>query len=152
MKHPPVTRRVPWLQRVSLCYSFGCDLLKRRRSKWRATTTPVSEGRCIPRFQVYQTSAHKGRLLVWRSVRCDAQGLNARSNAGVKNVSRSFHALREPQQSTRLGPPRNSSCSRSKDGTCPMRLPGLGSARTPTAARNKNDKNVRLTSAKSSIT
>jgi hypothetical protein len=82
-----------------------------------------SEGRCIPRFQVYQTSAHKGRLLVWRSVKCDAQGLNARSNAGVKNVSRSFHALGEPQQSTRLGPPRNSSCSRSKDGTCPMRLP-----------------------------
>jgi hypothetical protein len=43
-------------------------------------------------------------------------------NAGVENVSRSFHAHREPQQSTRFGPSRDSSFSWSKDGTFLMRL------------------------------
>jgi hypothetical protein len=49
-------------------------------------------------------------------------GFNARSNAGVETVFRSFHAHREPQQSTRLGRPRNKCFSRSKDGTFLMRL------------------------------
>jgi hypothetical protein len=62
-----------------------------------------SEGRCIPRFQVYRMSAQTDRLLVWRSIRCDALGLDVRSDAGVENVSTSFHAPREPQQSTRFG-------------------------------------------------
>jgi hypothetical protein len=44
-------------------------------------------------------------------------------HAGVENVSWLFHTLREPRQSTRLGPPYDRSCSRSKDGTCLMRLP-----------------------------
>jgi hypothetical protein len=96
---------------------------------------PSSEGRCIPRFQVYRMSAQADRLLVWRSIRCDAPGLNARSNAEVENVSTSFHAPREPQQSTRLGPPHNKSFSRSKDGTFLMRLPSvMRGACAPTAA------------------
>jgi hypothetical protein len=68
-------------------------------------------------------SARTDRLLVWRSMRCVAQGLNACSNAGVENVSTSFHAPREPQRSTRFGPPHNKSFSQSKDGTFLMRLP-----------------------------
>jgi hypothetical protein len=56
-------------------------------------------------------------------------------HAGVESVSRSFHAHREPQQSTRFGPPRNSSFSRSKDGTILMRLPSArGGACAPAAA------------------
>ena len=43
---------------------------------------PSSEGRCIPRFQVYRMSAQTDCLLVWRLIRCDAPGLKARSNAG----------------------------------------------------------------------
>jgi hypothetical protein len=43
--------------------------------------------------------------------------------ARVENVSRWFRAHREPQQSTRFGPIRNTSFSRSKDGTFLMRLP-----------------------------
>jgi hypothetical protein len=35
-------------------------------------------------------------------------------SSSVENVFRSFHAQREPRQSTRLGLPRDSSCSRSK--------------------------------------
>jgi hypothetical protein len=42
---------------------------------------------------------------------------------GVENASRSFHAPREPQQSTRLGLTHDRSFSRSKDGICLMRLP-----------------------------
>ena len=38
-----------------------------------------SEGRCIPRLQIYRMSAQTDRLLVWRSIRCDAPELNARS-------------------------------------------------------------------------
>jgi hypothetical protein len=80
-------------------------------------------------------SAQTDRLLVWRSIRCDAPGLNARSNAGVEKVSTSFHAPRELQQSTRLGPPHNKSFSRSKDGTFLMRLPSvMRGACAPTAA------------------
>jgi hypothetical protein len=56
-------------------------------------------------------------------------------HAGVENVSRSFHAHREPQQSTRFGPTRNDSFSRSKDGTILMRLPSArGGVCTPPAA------------------
>jgi hypothetical protein len=82
------------------------------------------------------------RLLVWRSIRRDpppqsdstelAECPLARQAprdpthaqyAGVENVSRSFPTHREPQQSTRFGPIRNNSSSRSKDGTFLMRLP-----------------------------
>ena len=42
----------------------------------RAQPRPRSEGRCIPRFQVYRMSAQTDRLLVWRSIRCDALGPN----------------------------------------------------------------------------
>jgi len=94
---------------------------------------PVTEGCCIPRLQVYRVSAQTDRLLVWRSIRCDAPGPNAAQHAGVENISRSFHAHREPQQSTCFGPPRDNSCSRSKDGTYLMRLPGMGGACAPTA-------------------
>jgi hypothetical protein len=72
---------------------------------------------------------------VWTSIRCDAPGLDARSNAGVENVSTSFHTPREPQRSTPFGQPRNKSLSRSKDGTFLMRLLSvMGGACTPTAA------------------
>jgi hypothetical protein len=119
--------------------------LNRRRSGWRATTAPP-EGRCIPRFQVYRLSALTGRLRVWRSVRCDPPpqslrrdrppGLTLVQHAAVEDVSRSFHPLREPQQSTRSGPPYDKSCSRSKDGACLMRLPSVrGGALPLTAAR-----------------
>jgi hypothetical protein len=71
-------------------------------------------------------SARTDRLLVWRLIRCDAPGLNVRSSTlGVENVSWSFHAPREPQQSTRFGPPHNKSFSQSKDGTFLMRLPSV---------------------------
>jgi hypothetical protein len=62
-------------------------------------------------------SGRVDRLLVWRSIRCDAPGLNARSHAGVENVSRWFPAQREPRQSTRLGLLRDRSLSRSKDAS-----------------------------------
>ena len=56
-------------------------------------------------------------------------------HAGVENVSRSFRVHREPQQSTRFGPHRNNSFSRSKDGTFLMRLPSEpGCACAPLAA------------------
>jgi hypothetical protein len=74
-----------------------------------AQPRPSLEGRCIPRFQVYRMSAQTDRLLVWRSIRCDAQGSTYAQHAGVENVSRSFHAHREPQQSTHLGPAHNKS-------------------------------------------
>jgi hypothetical protein len=80
----------------------------------------------MPRFQVYRMSTLVDLLLVWRSVRCDAPGLNAHvQHAEVENVSWLFHTLREPRQSTRSGPPYDRSCSRSKDGTCLMRLPSV---------------------------
>jgi hypothetical protein len=89
----------------------------------------------MPGFQVYGRSAQADRLLVWRLIRCDAPGLHARSNAGVEIVSSSFHAHREPQLPTRLGPSHDMSFSRSRDGTCLMRLPSvMGGAWAPTAA------------------
>jgi hypothetical protein len=51
-------------------------------------------------------------LLVWRSIRCDALGLNAPNMLGLKTSLGRFHAHREPQQSTRFGAPRNNSYSR----------------------------------------
>jgi hypothetical protein len=39
---------------------------------------PLAEGRCILRLQIYRMSAQTDRLLGWRSIRCDALGLNAR--------------------------------------------------------------------------
>jgi hypothetical protein len=48
-------------------------------SSRRRAPTPLAEGRCIPRLQIYRMSAQTDRLLVWRSVRCDAPGLNARA-------------------------------------------------------------------------
>jgi hypothetical protein len=44
-------------------------------------------------------------------------------HAGVERVSGSFHAHREPRQSTRFGARRDNSFSRFNDGTFPMRLP-----------------------------
>jgi len=53
----------------------------------------------------------------------------------VENASRSLHAPREPQLSTRLGLPHDKSFSRSKDRTCLMRLPSdMGGACALTAA------------------
>jgi hypothetical protein len=98
-----------------------------------------SEGRCIPLFQLYRMSPQTHRLLVWRSIRCDAPGLNARSNPGVKNVSRSIHAPREPRQSPRLGTPHDKSFSRYTEATYSMRLPSvMGGACAPTAATSLN--------------
>jgi hypothetical protein len=74
------------LGRLSICVNLS-DV-----AAGGAEPRPSSEGRCIPRFQVYRLSAQRNRLLVWRSIRCDAPGLNVRSNAGSKNVTRSFHA------------------------------------------------------------
>jgi hypothetical protein len=85
-----------------------------------------SEGRCIPLSQFYRMSPQTDRVLVWRSIRCDAPGLGARSHPGVKNVSRSFHAHREPRQSTRLGPPHHKSLSWCMEATYLMRLPSVG--------------------------
>ena len=80
--------------------------------------------RCIQRFQVYRLSAQTDPLLVWRLTRCDAPGGSTHAQyAGVENVSRSFHAHREPQQFTHFGSHHNTSFSRSKDETCLMRLP-----------------------------
>jgi hypothetical protein len=91
-----------------------------------AQSRPSSEGRCIPRFQVYRMSAQTDRLLVQRLIRRDAPGVSAPLNTlGVENVSRSFHAPREPQQSTRLGSPHDKTFSRSKDGTLLMRFPSV---------------------------
>ena len=45
-------------------------------------TYASSEGRCIPRFQVYPMPAQTDRLLVWRVIRRDAPGLNATQHAG----------------------------------------------------------------------
>jgi hypothetical protein len=113
-----------------------------------AEPPPGSEERCIPRLQVYRMSAQTDRLLVWRSIRCDAPGLEARSNAGVEHVSTSFHTPREPQQSTRLGPPCDKIFSRFKDGTYLMRLPaGMHGACVPTAAAS-----LKLTPMRSSRT
>ena len=39
-----------------------------------AQSRPSSEGRCIPRFQVYRMSAQTDRLLVQRLIRRDAPG------------------------------------------------------------------------------
>jgi hypothetical protein len=44
-----------------------------------AYALPLTEGRCIPRLQIYRISAQTDRLLVWRSIKCDAPGLNDRS-------------------------------------------------------------------------
>jgi hypothetical protein len=62
-------------------------------------------------------------FLVWRSVRRDALGPYARSTLWVENISISFHAQREPQQSKRFGRASRDSFSRSKDGILLMRLP-----------------------------
>jgi hypothetical protein len=62
-------------------------------------------------------------------------GPSAAQHAGVENVPRPFHTQREPQQSTRFGPSRNSSFSRSKDGIFLIRLPsGRCAACAPPAA------------------
>jgi hypothetical protein len=65
--HPVAVRQLP--MRVKLG-----DVAARS-----AQARPSSEGRCIPRFQVYRLSAQTNHLLVWRSIRCDAPGRNARS-------------------------------------------------------------------------
>jgi hypothetical protein len=79
-------------------------------------------------------SAPTDRLLVWRAMRCDARDPTHAQHAGVENVSRSFHAHREPQQSTRFGQPRDNSFSRSKDATVLMRRPSArGGACAPPA-------------------
>ena len=87
-------------------------------------------------------SAHLDCLVVLRSIRCEAPGTQRTFNTlRLKNVSRSFYAHREPQQSTRFGPPRDKAFSWFKDETFLMRLPsGLGGACAPTAAAS-----VRLT-------
>jgi hypothetical protein len=105
-----------------------------------------SEGRCTPCFQIYRMSAQTDRLLVWRLLRRDVPGLNARSNAGVENVSTSFHAPREPQQSTRLGLPDHKFFSQPENGTYLMRLPSvMCGARAPIAANaDKVDARWRL--------
>jgi hypothetical protein len=71
------------------------------------------EGRSIPRVQVYRMSSQTDRFLVWRLIKCDARGLNAVTPLRVKNAPRFFHAPREPQQFTPLGPPHERTCSRS---------------------------------------
>jgi len=55
---------------------------------------------------------------------------------GVENASRSFHAHREPQQSTRLGPPHNRPFFSIQGRTFLVRLPSvMGGAGRPTAVR-----------------
>jgi hypothetical protein len=49
-----------------------------------AQQRPSAEGRCIPRFQVYRLSAQTDRLVVWRSVRCDARAQRALNTLGLK--------------------------------------------------------------------
>jgi hypothetical protein len=99
-----------------------------KSERWHAATGgarsgPGPEGRCIPHFQIYRVSAQTDFLLVWRSIRCDARGSTHVQHAGVERVSGSFHAHREPRQSTRFGARRDNSFSRFNDGTFPMRLP-----------------------------
>ena len=53
----------------------------------RAQSRPRSEGRCIPRLQVYRMSAQTDRLLVWRLIRRDAPGLNATQHVGGSKTS-----------------------------------------------------------------
>ena len=62
-------------------------------------------------------------------------GTKRAQHGRIENVSRPFHALREPRQHTWFGPLHNRPCSPSKDGTYLMRLPsGVGGARASTAA------------------
>ena len=73
--------------------------------------------------------------LVWPSIRCDAPRFTHVQTLGLKTALTSFHAPREPQQSTRLDLPHDKSYSRSKDETPLMRLPSdMGRACAPTAA------------------
>ena len=74
-----------------------------------AQVPPSSEGHCIPRFQLYRMSAQTDRLLVWRSIGCDAPDPTHAQYAGVENVSRSFRAHRK---SFWLGSPRSRNSGR----------------------------------------
>jgi hypothetical protein len=106
--------------------------------------------RCIQRFQVYRLSAQTDPLLVWRLTRCDAPGGSTHAQyAGVENVSRSFHAHREPQQSTCLGLPHDKSSSRSRDGSFLMRLPSAPNcACAPAAATSLRLTRIRVCGSK----
>ena len=66
--------------------SIESNSAKRSSSRW-AQPRPSTEGRRIPRFQVYRISAQTDCLLLWRLIRRDARGLNARSNVwGLKSL------------------------------------------------------------------
>jgi hypothetical protein len=49
-----------------------------------AHAPPRTEGRCIPRLQIYRMSAQTDRLLVWRSIRCDAGTKRTLNTLGLK--------------------------------------------------------------------
>jgi hypothetical protein len=110
---------------------------KRSSSGWRTTRTQPGDAMGVA-FRVFRSIGCRLKQTVcWDGVRRDATPRDPThaQHAGAKNVSRSFHAHREPQQSTRFGPPRNNSFSRPKDGTILMRLPSArGGACTPPAA------------------
>jgi hypothetical protein len=123
----------------------GARLVRRRERKWVSSLPLAGGARPRPQFggvafRVFRSIACRRRQsffgVAFDQMRRPGTQRHAQ-HAGVENVSRSFHAHREPQQSTRFCPSRNSSCSRFKDGTFLMRLPSdTGNACAPTAARS----------------
>jgi hypothetical protein len=97
--------------------------LKRRSSGWRARTTRNGEALHSASSDLSDVGADRPFAgMAFSKMRRPGDPTHAQ-HAGVENVSRLFHAHREPQQSTRFAPPRNNSFSSSKGRTFLMRLP-----------------------------
>jgi hypothetical protein len=97
--------------------------LRRRSSGWRATRPQIGGALHSASLDLADVGADRPFAgMAFSKMRRPGDPTHAQ-HAGVENVSRSFHAHREPQQSTRFAPPRNNSFSSSKDGTFLMRLP-----------------------------
>jgi hypothetical protein len=80
-------------------------------------------GRCIPRLQIYRMSAPTDRLLVWRSIRCDAPGTEGTLNTLGLKTSPGRSTRRGSRSSPRVSArPRDNSFPRCKDETYLMRL------------------------------
>jgi hypothetical protein len=109
--------------------------LKRCRSGWRANRTQNGGALHSASSDLSDVGADRPFAgMAFSKMRRPGDPTHAQY-AGVENVSRWFHAHREPQQSTRFGPPLNKSSSRSKHGTFLMRLPSEpGCACAPPAA------------------
>jgi hypothetical protein len=97
--------------------------LRRRSSGWRATRPQIGGALHSASLDLADVGADRPFAgMAFSKMRRPGDPTHAQ-HARVENVSRSFHAHREPQQSTRFAPPRNNSFSSSKDATFLMRLP-----------------------------